>query len=89
MAHTVAAAHQKTAKGDPQKTKAAFYGFDMDLLRLVSFHPRIANAHIHALRIANPEERGPKGRLAHLFIPPRKSLAERVCFFLISLFCSD
>ena len=51
MAHTVAAAHQKTAKGDPQKQRPPF----MDLIRLVLYHSRIANAHIHGFRIANHE----------------------------------
>ncbi len=29
----------------------------MDLIRLVLYHSRIANAHIHDFRIANSEER--------------------------------
>ena len=30
----------------------------MDLIRLVLYHSRIANAHIHGFRISNSEERG-------------------------------
>jgi hypothetical protein len=41
-------------KDDPQKQRPPF----MDLIRLVLYHFRIANAHIHDFRIANSEERG-------------------------------
>jgi hypothetical protein len=36
-------------KGGPQKQRPPF----MDLIRLILYHPRIANVHIHGFRIAN------------------------------------
>ena len=39
----------------------------MDLIRLVLYHSRIANAQIHDFRIANSEERGSHGTKEPLY----------------------
>ena len=57
-------------KGGPQKQRPPF----LDLIRLVLYHSRIANAHIHGFRIANSEERG--GWVTHsVHAPPANFFA--------------